>query len=281
MILAKVPNITISWEMPVLGVTQSEITGYTLSYILINNSNASYMTEPVPTLQTSHRFNAAELGNSYNVFLTATNDGGPSNASESLNLSATYLQNVTFEPMASGVNVSCEFAVSDQALLCRVTFSIGTEVPRTVTANVMEGSSPPVASVVVSDLPQAMLEYYVEAVNVSDEMAIEDFRMTGMISLIPDGGDLGRLLTDEQIFIIVGVVVGTVALIVTLLSIIFVILAIRDRKNNGSRRKPWKDPKMDENNKRAPVSLDLRPNSEPGFSPKSDWYTGERETYNC
>ena len=47
----------------------------------------------------------------------------------------------------------------------------------------------------------------------------------------------GRLLTDEQIFIIVGVVVGTVALIVTLLSIIFVILAIRDRKNNGSRRK--------------------------------------------
>ena len=47
----------------------------------------------------------------------------------------------------------------------------------------------------------------------------------------------GRLLTDEQIFIIVGVVVGTVVLIVTLLSIIFVILAIRDRKNNGSRRK--------------------------------------------
>ena len=75
-----------SVQMPVLGVTQSEITGYTFNYILINNSNASYMMEPVPTVQTSHRFNAAQLGNSYNVFLTATNDGGVSNASESLNL---------------------------------------------------------------------------------------------------------------------------------------------------------------------------------------------------
>ena len=104
---------------------------------------------------------------------------------------ATYLQNVTFERMASGVIVSCEFAASDQDLLCRVTFSIGTEVTRTVTANVMGDSSPPVASVVVSDLPQEVLEYSVEAVNVSDGMAIEEFRITGMISLIPEGGDSG------------------------------------------------------------------------------------------
>ena len=98
---------------------------------------------------------------------------------------------MTFQQTAGEVVVSCEFAVSDQALLCRVTFSIGTEVTRTVTANMMEGSSPPVASVVVSDLPQEVLEYSVEAVNVSDGMAIEEFRMAGMISLLPDGGDSG------------------------------------------------------------------------------------------
>ena len=56
----------------------------------------------------------------------------------------------------------------------------------------------------------------------------------------------GRLLTDEQIFIIVGVVAGTFVLIVTLLSIIFVILGIRDRKNRARKHKRKCEPTGDQ-----------------------------------
>ena len=106
-------------------------------------------------------------------------------------LAATYLQSVSFEQTTSGVRVSCEFAVSDQDLQCRVTISSGAGFTLSVTARVEEGSRPPVASVVTSDLPQEMLMFSAVAQRVSDGEAIEDFMATGNVSMIQDGGTSG------------------------------------------------------------------------------------------
>ena len=72
-------------QTPALGVTQSDITQYTLNYKLTNETN--YNSVPVAAPRTWVRVTGLQLGRSYNAFVTATNDGGQSNASESISLS--------------------------------------------------------------------------------------------------------------------------------------------------------------------------------------------------
>ena len=72
-------------QAPVLGVTQSEITEYTLNYKLTNESDYSQL--PVAAPRTWARVPGVQLGRRYDAFVTATNGGGQSNASETLTLS--------------------------------------------------------------------------------------------------------------------------------------------------------------------------------------------------
>ena len=72
-------------QTPVLGVTQSDITQYTLNYKLTNETDYNRFVVAAP--QTWVRVAIFQLGMSYDAFLTSTNDGGQSNSSESLRLS--------------------------------------------------------------------------------------------------------------------------------------------------------------------------------------------------
>ena len=76
-------------QAPVLGVTQSEITEYTLNYKLTNESDYSQL--PVAAPRTWARVPGVQLGRRYDAFVTATNGGGQSNASETLTLSKQYM----------------------------------------------------------------------------------------------------------------------------------------------------------------------------------------------
>lgn len=74
-----------SSQEPVLSLTQSEITSYTLNFRISNES--SYTSEVVVALQTWVKVPGVQLGRSYNAFVTASNAGGQSNSSEVLTLS--------------------------------------------------------------------------------------------------------------------------------------------------------------------------------------------------
>ena len=89
--------------------------------------------------------------------------------------------------MPGGVNISCEFAESDQDLLCMVNIT-GTGFSRSITISPIFGSSPPVASFVTADLPQEVLTYSAVALSMTDGEPIEDFRANGMANLSNNGG---------------------------------------------------------------------------------------------
>ena len=89
--------------------------------------------------------------------------------------------------MPGGVNISCEFAESDQDLLCMVNIT-GTGFSRSITISPIFGSSPPVASFLTADLPQEMLTYSAVALSMTDGEPIEDFRANGMANLSNNRG---------------------------------------------------------------------------------------------
>ena len=89
--------------------------------------------------------------------------------------------------MPGGVNISCEFAESDQDLMCMVNIT-GTRFSRSITISPIFGSSPPVASFLTADLPQEMLTYSAVALSMTDGEPIEDFRANGMANLSNNGG---------------------------------------------------------------------------------------------